>query len=143
MLIPTRLVGIMKFSTRTTYGLRAMIKLAENYDHNSVSIAHISKEEGISSKYLERLFSSLKKAELITSAKGSTGGYKLSMSPDKIRVYDIVKILEGEIAPFHCLNDKGSITCSKSCNCGATAILIRVQESINSTLKSMKLSDLL
>jgi len=133
----------MKFSTRTTYGLRAMINLAENYNKYSVSIANIAKEENISPKYLERLFVGLKKANLVISEKGASGGYKLAEDPKDIKIYDIVKVLEGEMNPFHCLNDKGEITCSQKCNCGATSILIKVQNAISSTLQSMKLSDLL
>lgn len=133
----------MKFSTRTTYGLRAMIKLAESYDKESISIANIAKGEHISPKYLERLFATLKKAKLITSEKGSTGGYRLSKKPNEVKIYDIVKVLEGEMNPFHCLTEDHTITCSKKCKCGATAILIKVQKAINSTLQSMKLSDLL
>jgi Rrf2 family transcriptional regulator, cysteine metabolism repressor len=139
----TKIVGVMKFSTRTTYGLRAMIKLAENYEKDSVSIANIAKEENISPKYLERLFVGLKKARLVTSEKGATGGYKLAKNPKNIKIYDIVKVLEGEINPFHCVGDNGEVTCSQRCNCGATSILIKVQSAINSTLQSMKLSDLL
>lgn len=133
----------MKFSTRTTYGLRAMIKLAESYQQDSVSIASIAKEENISQKYLERLFATLKKAGLVSAEKGAAGGYKLAHNPKNIKIYDIVKVLEGEINPFHCVNDKGEIICSQKCHCGATSILIKVQGAINSTLQSMKLSDLL
>ncbi|HOZ55923.1 MAG TPA: Rrf2 family transcriptional regulator [bacterium] len=133
----------MKFSTRTTYGLRAMIKLAANYNKAAVSLAHIAKKEKISQKYLERLFVALKKEKLVLSEKGASGGYRLARDPKNIRIYDIVRVLEGEINPFHCVNDKGEIICSQKCHCGATAILIKVQGAINSTLQSMKLSDLL
>ena len=133
----------MKFSTRTTYGLRAMIKLAKCYNQDSVSIVNIAKEENISPKYLERLFAALKKVDLITSEKGASGGYRLSKKPEEIKIYDIVKALEGEMNPFHCVGANGEVTCSKKCDCGATSILIKVQRAINSTLQSMKLSDLL
>jgi Rrf2 family protein len=133
----------MKFSTRTTYGLRAMIRLAENNSKDSISIANIAKDENISPKYLERLFASLKKAELIISEKGSNGGYKLAKSPGDIKIYDIVEVLEGDMNPFHCVGANGEVTCSKKCDCGATSILIKVQKAINSTLQSMSLSDLL
>ena len=133
----------MKFSTRTTYGLRAMIKLAVNFNNESLSLANIAKAEDISPKYLEKLFVKLKKADLIISEKGSAGGYKLAKNPSEVRVFDVVKVLEGDLSPFHCLNDKGEIHCSAKCNCRATSVLIKVQNAINSTLKSMSLKDLL
>ena len=133
----------MKFSTRTTYGLRAMIKLAESYGQGSVSLAKIAKQESISSKYLERLFAKLKQFKLVVSEKGATGGYILSAAPDKINIFNIVKSLEGDMSPFHCLSENGKIVCSAKCKCGATNVLLKVQEAVNKTLRGMKLSDLI
>ncbi len=132
----------MKFSTRTTYGLRAMINLAKRSKKGSVSLAVIAKDEGISLKYLEKLFSDLKKAKLVKSEIGATGGYKLAKNASKITVYDIIKALEGDITPFHCLSASGKINCSAKCNCGATIVLIKVQEAMKKTLKNIKLSEL-
>ncbi len=133
----------MKFSTKTTYGLRAMINLAKEDSLKSVSLSKIAKEEGISLKYLEKLFSHLKKAKLVQSEVGAGGGYYLNRSPSKITVFDIVKALEGEIAPFHCLSVNGEIKCSVKCRCGATIVLVKVQQAINKTLKDIKLKDLI
>ena len=131
----------MKFSTRTTYGLRAMIELAKNEKRGSTSLSFISEKEKISLGYLERLFSKLKKAGLVKSEKGASGGYKLASKPAEIIIFDIVKTLEGDITPFRCLGEDGKIKCST--NCGATSMLIKVQDAISKTLKSIKLSDLL
>lgn len=132
----------MKFSTKTTYGLRAMINLAKVADDKSVSLATIAKNENISQKYLERLFSDLKKAKLVEAEKGASGGYKLAKKASLITVYDIVSTLEGEISPFHCLGANGKIKCSSKCNCGATLVLVKVQKAIVETLKGIKLEDL-
>lgn len=133
----------MKFSTKTTYGLRAIICLAQNSSQGSVSLSVIAKEKNISLKYLERLFSRLKKASLIKSEKGASGGYKLIKKSDEISVYEIIEALEGKIAPFHCLEDNNKIYCSSKCNCQANMVLNKIQESINQTLKKIKLSQLL
>lgn len=133
----------MKFSTRTTYGLRAMIYLAKNWGKEKISLASIAKEESISPKYLERLFAQLKKANLILAEKGVNGGYSLSENPEKITIFDIVKSLEGKMSPFHCVDENGKVYCGKNCKCGATLVLIRVQKAINETLKGIKLKDLI
>ncbi len=133
----------MKFSTRTTYGLRAMIELAKNYNKSSLSLSKIAKSEKISLKYLERLFSILKKAKLVVAEMGSTGGYKLTKDPKRITVLEIVKALEGKMSPFHCLDENGKIFCSAKCKCGATTVLVKVQKAVNDTLKSIKLKDLI
>ncbi len=132
----------MKFSTRTTYGLRAMINLAQTHGQGSTALSKIAKDEKISQGYLERLFKNLKNAELVKSIKGASGGYELAKDPSRIMVFDIVKTLEGKMSPFHCLDDSGKIYCDKKCNCGATLVLAKVQAAVNRTLRSMTLKDL-
>jgi len=133
----------MIFSTRSTYGLRAMINLARHEKSGSVSLAIIAKEEKISLKYLERLFANLKKAGLIKAVKGASGGYTLTRPAKQINIYDIIKSLEGEFNPFHCTGDKEKIYCGSQCQCEVTYVLGKVQEAINSSLKKIKLSRLL
>jgi Rrf2 family protein len=133
----------MKFSTRTTYGLRAMIFLGKNWPKTNISLPNIAKAEGLSSGYLERLFSSLKKDKLVVSEKGMNGGYKLAKSPTKINVFEIVSALEGDMNLFHCIDEKGKIRCSARCDCEALKVLQKVQVSIKNTLKNIKLSDLI
>jgi len=133
----------MKFSTRTTYGLRAIINLAKNQNTGSVSLALIAKEEKISLKYLEKLFSVLKAGKIIKAEKGASGGYLLAKPAKQISIYEIVMALEGDIAPFHCLSKDGKISCKSACGCGASLVLVKVQDSIHKTLRKIKLSDLL
>ncbi len=133
----------MKFSTRTTYGLRAMIRLAGKKDKEPLSLTAIAREEKISRGYLERLFVRLKAAGLVEAEKGAGGGYRLARDSGKIIVFDIIKALEGSMTPFYCLNENGKVFCDAHCRCGATAVLVKVQEAVNQTLKGMKLSDLI
>jgi Rrf2 family transcriptional regulator, cysteine metabolism repressor len=133
----------MKFSTRTTYGLRAMINLAKNRNNGSLSLGVLAKQENISLAYLERLFAGLKKAGLIKAEKGAAGGYALAHDPEEIVVFDIVKALEGKLSPFYCMGEDGKIYCAAKCHCGATRVLSKVQEAVSVTLKSMNLGELL
>jgi Rrf2 family protein len=131
----------MKFSTRTTYGLRSMAVLAKNYPNN-LSLTKIAEKENISVKYLEQIFSKLKRGKLVISEKGMSGGYKLPCSPGKISVYDIVNTLEGNLSPFHCLDKQGKVFCGNNCYCNATLVLKKIQDSLCQTLKSMTLKNL-
>lgn len=133
----------MIFSTRSSYGLRAMINLAKNQKRGSVSLAEIAKAEKISFKYLERLFACLKKAGLVKAEIGASGGYKLAKGAQQINIYDIIKALEGRLSPFHCTGDKEKIYCSSQCKCEVTIVLSKVEQAINSTLKDIKLNQLL
>jgi Rrf2 family cysteine metabolism transcriptional repressor len=88
----------MKISTKTRYGLRAMIDLAVNSANPPVSLSEIAKRQGISENYLEQIFSALRKAKLVKSVKGASGGYVLVSAPQDIRVIDIISELEGELS---------------------------------------------
>lgn len=115
--------------------------LAANQAKN-ISLPSIAAQEKISLGYLEKLFADLKEAKLIKSIKGAKGGYSLARPAEKIAVYEIIKILEGNMSPFHCLDESGKVYCQASCRCGATKVLIKVQAAINKTLQGIKLSDL-
>ena len=132
----------MKFSTRTTYGLRAMIRLAGHKNKKSLSLPNIAKAENISLGYLESMFSDLKKAKLVKAAKGVKGGYRLGRPANKIMVFDIVKVMEGNMSLFHCLAEDGRVYCNVGCRCGVALVLAKVQGALKRTLKGIKLSDL-
>ena len=133
----------MIFSTRSTYGLRAMINLAKRAKRGSVSLHAIAQEEKISLKYLERLFAGLKKAGLVKAEIGAGGGYKLARPAKQINIYDIIIALEGSLNAFHCTDDKEKIYCSKFCDCEVTHVLLKVEQAVSQTLKKIKLSQLL
>jgi len=132
----------MKFSTKSSYGLRAIIHLAKNYGKNPLSLAKISRIERISLAYLERLFSQLKKANLVVSSKGITGGYQLAKSPAKITVFEIIQALEGQISVFRCVGTNSKIFCGIK-TCPSVKVYQKVQKALVKSLKSMTLKDLI
>ncbi|MFA6254740.1 MAG: Rrf2 family transcriptional regulator [Patescibacteria group bacterium] len=132
----------MKFSTRSSYGLRAIIHLAKNYAQGPYSLAKMAKAEKISQAYLERLFSRLKKADLVLSSKGMAGGYQLARNPSKISVFSVIEALEGQISVFHCLGVNGRVFCGVKA-CPSAKVYQKVQKAITDSLKSMTLKDLI
>ena len=132
----------MKFSTRSSYGLRAISHVAKNHGKKPISLAKIARTEKISLAYLERLFSQLKKADLVVSSKGMAGGYKLAKKPSQIAVLDVLEALEGSISVFRCLNNSGKIVCSLKA-CPSAKVYQKVQKAISQSLKSMTLKDLI
>ncbi len=85
----------MKISAKGRYGLVAMTHLAQCYESElPITIISISQKLGISKIYLEQVFSLLKRAKLVTSIKGSQGGYQLACSPRNITAYDILAAIE-------------------------------------------------
>lgn len=88
----------MKISTKGRYGLRAMVDLAVYSGGDHISLKNIAERQNISEGYLEQVFSSLRKAGLINSIKGSQGGYVLAAQPERITVGQILRVLEGNLS---------------------------------------------
>lgn len=116
-----------------------MIRLAQNYNHGSLSLGVIAKEEKISLGYLERLAAKLKICQLVKSSKGVNGGYVLSRSPKNISVKEIFEALEGTIAPFYCAEPKNF--CGKK-DCLAKLVWQKLDKEIKRTLDKITLSEL-
>ena len=129
----------MKLSTKGRYGVKAMVDLAINYGEQPVSIKSISERQSISEYYLEQLFSSLRRANLIKSVRGAQGGYVLNRSPEEITIYDVINVLEGPIEVSNCLDDGAC----NNIDCCATRLLWRkIKNSIDSVTSSITLKDI-
>jgi len=133
----------MKLSTKSTYGLRAMLNIALRAGDGAVSIADIAKKEGISTAYLEQLLNKLRRSGLIESIRGPKGGYILSRDTADITVADIVKTLEGNIYPVHCATTGSDGTsCKRGKSCVPKLVWHKLAKAINDCLESVTLEDL-
>ena len=88
----------MKISTKGRYGLRAMLDLAVYSKGDHISLKSIAERQNISEGYLEQVFSTLRKAGLINSIKGSQGGYALANKTENITVGSVLRVLEGNLS---------------------------------------------
>lgn len=120
-----------------------MINLAKNQDEESLSLGVIAKKENISLRYLEKIFSLLKKAKIIKAERGAAGGYKLIKKPEEINILEIITALEGKEPPFYCLENDGKVYCGAGCGCNVKVVFNKVEEAVKKTLKGIKLSDLI
>ncbi|MDR2864155.1 MAG: Rrf2 family transcriptional regulator [Spirochaetaceae bacterium] len=87
----------MKLSTRGRYGIRLLIDLAEHRSEGLVTLASIAERQQISMRYLEQVAIILRRAGLIRSVKGASGGYALAQEPEDIVVGDALRRLEGDM----------------------------------------------
>jgi len=134
----------MKLSSRTEYGVRAMIELAEAHGGGPVAVREVAEKQGISEKYLEQLFAALRKEGLIASQRGAQGGHTLAKAPGDIRVGDIVRALEGPIALCDCLaNGEDDAVCHRMGECAAHPLWVKLQDGITSILDSTTLQDMI
>ncbi|MGN0145295.1 MAG: RrF2 family transcriptional regulator [Clostridium sp.] len=130
----------MKLSTKSKYGVRAMVALASSGNKTPLSINVISKMEGISACYLEQLFIFLKNGNLIKSTRGAKGGYVLARKPEEITVGEILNLLEGPIEIADCTD---GIPCSRIEKCASKVLWKKVKKSIEDVLNSITLQDIL
>ena len=92
----------MKLSTKGRYGLRAFIDLAVWGENEPISLTSIAERQDISVSYLEQLMAKLKKAGLVNSIRGVNGGYVIAKPAEEISVGDVLRALEGDLAPVEC-----------------------------------------
>ena len=90
----------MKISSRGLYALKALTHLAEAYDRGLVKIHAIAEEEAIPEKFLEGILVTLKNARLVRSERGREGGYRLRRPPREILLGEVVRAVDGPLAPF-------------------------------------------
>ncbi len=128
----------MKFSTKTRYGMRAMIELANCYKDKPILLKDIAARLEVSMKYLDHIISSLKAKGLIVRVKE---GYILGRPPEKISCSEIVDILEGSLNPVVCI-DSPSV-CEKYRKCKAKKIWEKIGTTLHETLESFTLEDLI
>jgi len=130
----------VRLSTRSRYGLRAMITIARE-KHGPLSAEYIAKDEGVSKKYLDGILGSLRQARLLKSHRGQGGGYSLTRPAEEINVNDIVEALERNIDIVRCVKDPDY--CEKIVDCQARDVWRALSEAISETLSRITLAELI
>ena len=92
----------MKLSTRSTYGLRAMMALALEYGHGPILLKDIAERQHLPTTYLEQLMVPLRKARVVTATRGVNGGYVLMRDPEHITLAEVIQVLEGPLELVDC-----------------------------------------
>ena len=131
---------MIKLSTRTRYGVRLMLDLAQKHGSGPVLLKDIAKEEGLSEKYLSLIVIPLKASGLLKGLRGASGGYTLSREPSEITLKEIVESLEGKIFLVDCDPDPKS--CTRSGVCATRDVWQVIATKITGELESMTLADL-
>ncbi len=133
----------MWLSTKGRYALRTMLELAL-HDGNLVPVTEISRNQEITSQYVEQLMVKLKRAGLVESVRGPTGGYRLTKKTSDITAGDIIRTLEGYIDPVFCVNPQISQKdCHRAPKCAARLLWKKIGEKVTEILDSTTLEDLI
>jgi Rrf2 family protein len=89
----------MKLTTRSEYGLLALIHLARRHGEGGISVRDIAAEQGIPPQFLEQLMLILKRSGYVRSTRGRSGGFRLARDPGKISLAEIIRLFDGALAP--------------------------------------------
>ena len=95
----------MLISTKGRYALRILIDMAEHQTEGCITLQEIAQRQDISEKYLESIVRELVKRGIVSGQRGKGGGYRLCRSPEQITALEVLRIMEGSLAPVACLTE--------------------------------------
>lgn len=116
--------------------------LASHQAEVPISLRRISQMEDISEQYLEQIFAELRKEKLVRGVRGAAGGYQLSRSSDEITAGDILRAVEGPIAPVECVRYNQPEVCQRVNVCVTRELWVRLRDSMSAVLDHTTLADL-
>jgi Rrf2 family transcriptional regulator, cysteine metabolism repressor len=136
--------GAVAFSTKGEYGVRLMVQLGRHYGTGPASLGDIAAIEDMPRAYLEQLAFVLRDAGLVASTRGARGGYTLSRPPAQISMTEILRALEGPLAPMICATEDPTQhgDCDRTSTCTVNFLWVRVRDAIAGALDTMTLADL-
>ena len=130
----------MLISTKGRYALRVLIDMAEHNGNEYIKLKDIAKRQEISEKYLESIVKQLVARHIVTGLRGKGGGYKLSKAPDEIIVGEVLRFMEGSLAPVACLEDA---PCPRTAECRTLEFWRGLDETIRRYTDSFTVADLM
>jgi len=133
-------------SSKAKYGLKAMVHLAIREDRGPCLIAEVAAAERIPKKFLDTILLEMKNQGLLSSKKGKGGGYVLARPAARIMVGDIVRILDGPLAPIPCVSRtayRRCDDCGDEAGCSVRAVMQDVRDAIAGILDNTTLADMI
>ncbi len=131
---------MVKVTQKTRYAIRALLRL-KTFGGVGTVLKEISKEEDIPVKFLEQIFASLAKADILESKRGAQGGYRLKKSLKEVSLYEVMKSLREDVKFAHCL-DIAKPECPLKSKCKAEKFWRNIQEKIMKILMETKLEEI-
>jgi len=132
----------MIVSTRGRYALRVLIDLAENGNGSYIAMKTIAERQGLSLKYLERILPVLTQNKIVEGIQGKGGGYRLCRPPEEYHLDEILRLVEGDLAPVACM-ECGAEPCIRAAECRTRPVWQGLQKVIDGYLHGITLDSLL
>lgn len=131
----------MRISRKGEYALRAMTFLALNRRSGPVPIHEISQREKIPQKFLEQILLQLKRGGLLESKRGVRGGYSLLKDPKRVSLAQIIREIDGPLAPLGCVSKWAHVRCPDEKRCGLRKVMLGVRNVVAEMLEGITLED--
>ncbi|MEO8252422.1 MAG: Rrf2 family transcriptional regulator [Chloroflexota bacterium] len=131
----------MKLSTRTEYGIRVLVALANADADRPISLAGIARADKLPHAYIEQLVGALRRAGLVTSTRGHSGGYRLARPAEQISLVDAVRALDGLILEMPCAGPNDLESCDRPQDCSVHEVFERLQNSLSGMLGETTLAE--
>ena len=131
----------MRMSKKCDYALRALIFMGLEERPGYYSIQEIASAEDIPFHYLEQIFIALKNAGILAAKSGPSGGYRLRKDPAEVSLIDIVRLIDGPVAPARCVSRTAYEKCPREAVCALRPVLSDVRDAIAAILDSISLED--
>ncbi len=132
----------MMISTKGRYALRILADIAEHQGDGYVPLKESADRQEISEKYLESIVNILVKSGFVSGLRGKGGGYRLSLPPEQIVIYDVLVATEGTLVPVSCL-EAGSRPCSRMYACQTLPLWKGLNEVVTDYLSRFTVQDLM
>jgi Rrf2 family cysteine metabolism transcriptional repressor len=132
----------MRLSTKGEYASRAMLELSVHYENKPLHIRDISKAQDIPQRFLEQILLQLKRAGLLRSRKGPEGGYYLAKPPGEINVAEVIRAMDGPLAPIDCVSVTAYEVCPHERTCSLKGLWKEVRDVIAEILERTTFADL-
>lgn len=136
----------MKLSVRGEYALRALLVLGLDYieDDSVVRIQEISDRQNIPKRFLEQILNDLKSAGLLESKRGIAGGYRLKRPPEKISLAEVIRHIEGPLAPVSCVSERfyEKCSCPNEDKCAIRSVMKEVRDAIVRILEDVTVAQM-
>jgi Rrf2 family cysteine metabolism transcriptional repressor len=132
----------MRLSTKGEYASRAMLELSLRRADGPLHIKDISAAQDIPERFLEQILLMLKRAGYLRSRKGPNGGYILAKPPDKISVAEVIRVMDGPLAPIDCVSVTAHEVCPREDACGLRWLWKETRDAIAAILERTTFADL-
>ena len=134
----------MRLSLRGEYALRAVLVLGTNDPKKLVRIHQISRQQNIPQRFLEQILNDLRSSGLVESRRGPTGGYRLARPPERIALAEIIRHIEGALAPVSCVsvNFYEKCSCPDEARCAIRSVMKEVRDTIVTILERVTVAEL-